>query len=72
MADRVLAHKKIEPIWNTVVTRYIPDEKGEMRAIDLRNVITHKERESAGGVCLCCHWPRPERETVWRQAGDGQ
>ena len=45
MADRVLAHKKIEPIWNTVVTRYIPDEKGEMRAIDLRNVITHEERE---------------------------
>src|SRR5437868_11232434 len=45
MADRVLAHKKIEPIWNTVVTRYIPDGKGEMRAIDLRNVITHEERE---------------------------
>ena len=45
MADRVLAHKKIEPIWNTVVTRYIPDKKGEMRAIDLRNVITHEERE---------------------------
>src|SRR5690348_4491222 len=45
MADRVLAHKKIEPIWNTVVTRYIPDGKGEMRAIDLRNVVTHEERE---------------------------
>src|SRR5213079_717479 len=45
MADRVLAHKKIEPIWNAVVTRYIPDEKGEMRAIDLRNVINHEERE---------------------------
>src|SRR5207253_2761784 len=27
MADRVFANKKIEPIWNTVVTRYIPDEK---------------------------------------------
>jgi len=25
MADRVLAHPKIEPIWNTVITRYIPD-----------------------------------------------
>src|SRR3989442_6398916 len=45
MADRVLAHPKIEPIWNTVITRYIPDERGEMRAIDLRNVITHEERE---------------------------
>jgi len=45
MADRVLAHKRIEPIWNTVVTRFIPDEKGEMRAVMLRNVKTNQERE---------------------------
>jgi thioredoxin reductase (NADPH) len=45
MADRVLAHPKIEPIWNTVITRYIPDERGEMRAVDLRNVVIHKEQE---------------------------
>src|SRR5712672_405929 len=45
MQERVFANKKIEPIWDTVVTQYIADEKGEMRAIDLRNVITHKERE---------------------------
>src|SRR3954453_23042296 len=45
MADRVLAHKKIEPIWNTVITRYIPDEKGEIWAVDLRNVITHEKRD---------------------------
>jgi thioredoxin reductase (NADPH) len=45
MADRALANKKIEPIWNTVVTKYIPDEKGEMRAVRLRNVQTNEERE---------------------------
>src|SRR4051795_2450562 len=45
MADRVLACDQIEPIWNTVVTRYIPDEKGEMSAVLLRNVATHEERE---------------------------
>ena len=45
MADRVLANKKIEPIWNTVVTKYIPNEKGEMRAVNLRNVQTGEERE---------------------------
>jgi thioredoxin reductase (NADPH) len=45
MADRVLASKKIEPIWNTVVTKYIHDEKGEMRAVRLRNVQTNEERE---------------------------
>jgi thioredoxin reductase (NADPH) len=45
MADRVFANKKIEPIWDTVVTKYIPDERGEMRAVGLRNVKTNKERE---------------------------
>jgi thioredoxin reductase (NADPH) len=45
MADRVLANNKIEPIWNTVVTKYLPDEKGEMRAVNLRDVQTNKERE---------------------------
>src|SRR5207237_6358599 len=45
MADRVFANKKIEPIWNTVVTKYIPDEKGEMRAVRLWNVKTKEERE---------------------------
>jgi len=28
-----------------VVTKYIPDEKGEMRAVRLRNVKTNEERE---------------------------
>lgn len=45
MADRVLANKKIEPIWNTVVTKYIPNDKGEMRAVMLRDVKTNKEHE---------------------------
>src|SRR2546426_2973256 len=45
MQDRVFANEKIEPIWNTVVTKYIPDEKGEMRAVRLRNVQTNEERE---------------------------
>src|SRR5689334_17999475 len=45
MADRVFANKKIEPIWNTVVTKYIPDEKGEIRAVQLRNLETNEERE---------------------------
>ncbi|MEY2479094.1 MAG: thioredoxin reductase [Verrucomicrobiota bacterium] len=45
MVDRVLANKKIEPIWNTIVTKYIPDERGEMHAVRLRNVETKEERE---------------------------
>src|SRR4051794_20842626 len=45
MADRVLANPKIEPIWNTVVKKYLTDEKGEMRAVQLRDINTHAERE---------------------------
>src|ERR671931_678165 len=45
MQERVFANKKIEPIWDTVVTQYIADEKGEMRAVRLRNVKTNEERE---------------------------
>ena len=52
MADRVLACEQIEPIWNTVVTKYIPDEKGEMRAVMLRNVKTHEERSLPWPVSL--------------------
>ena len=44
MAERVLANEKIEPIWNTVVTRYIPDDKGEMSTVQLRNVVTKEEK----------------------------
>lgn len=47
MADRVLANPKIEPIWNTVVKRYLTDEKGEMRAVMLRDVKSNTERELA-------------------------
>ena len=47
MQERVCSNKKIEPIWNTVVTKYVPDEKGEMRAVCLRNVKTNEERELA-------------------------
>src|SRR5436190_12356778 len=45
MQARVFANKKIEPIWNTVVTQYVADDKGEMRAVRLRNVKTNDERE---------------------------
>jgi thioredoxin reductase (NADPH) len=45
MQQRVFANKKIEPIWNTVVTKYVSDEKGEMRAVRLRDVKTTEERE---------------------------
>ena len=45
MADRLLANEKIEPIWNTVITQYVADEKGEMSSVKLRNIETHAESQ---------------------------
>lgn len=45
MADRVLANPKIEPIWNTIVKKYLTDEKGEMRGVLLTDVKTKAQRE---------------------------
>ena len=42
VADRALGHPKIKPIWNTVVTRYIADQKGEIEAVEIQNVETKK------------------------------
>jgi thioredoxin reductase (NADPH) len=40
MANRALSHPKIKPIWNTIVTRYIADQKGEIEAVEIQNVQT--------------------------------
>src|SRR3954464_3260649 len=45
MVDRVLANKKIEPVWNSVVTAYLTDESGEMRAVELENLATGEKSE---------------------------
>src|SRR6186713_143852 len=45
MADRALTNPKIEPIWNTVVTEYLTDDQGEMRAVKLKDANTGAERE---------------------------
>ena len=45
MADRMLANPKIEPIWETVVTEYLTDDTGEMRAVRLENVQTDASSE---------------------------
>jgi thioredoxin reductase (NADPH) len=45
MADRTLAYPKIEPIWDTVVTEYLTDDTGEMRAVRLKNVKTDASSE---------------------------
>lgn len=39
MAERALANKKIEPVWNSTVSEYITDEAGEMTRIRLSSTV---------------------------------
>jgi thioredoxin reductase (NADPH) len=45
MAERALGNPKIEPVWNSVVTRYETDEAGEMRAVQIKDVDGEATRE---------------------------
>lgn len=45
MADRVLANPKIEPVWNSTVSAYLTDEKGEMRAVTLQSTVDGSESD---------------------------
>lgn len=45
MADRALANPKIKPIWNSTVSQYLTDEKGEVRAVELLNLVTGEKSE---------------------------
>ena len=45
MADRTLANPKIKPVWNSTVSEYLTDEKGEMRAVRLLNLATAEAAE---------------------------
>lgn len=45
MADRTLANPKIQPVWNSTVSEYLTDEKGEMRAVKIKNVVNGGESE---------------------------
>lgn len=43
LVERALNHPKITPIWNTIVTEYLADDRGEMRGVILKNVETNQE-----------------------------
>jgi len=43
MAERALAHEKIEPVWNSELTAYEPGEDGKMKSVSVRNRETGAE-----------------------------
>ena len=51
MAERALNHSKIKPIWNTVISRYVPDHQGEIQGVELQNV-ENGEYSKLGVKCV--------------------
>ncbi|MGY8640466.1 MAG: thioredoxin-disulfide reductase [Verrucomicrobiales bacterium] len=45
MAERALANKKIEPVWDSGVTAYLTDDDGKVRAVELENLKTGEKSE---------------------------
>ncbi|MCH2064374.1 MAG: thioredoxin-disulfide reductase [Roseibacillus sp.] len=43
MAERALAHEKIDPVWNTELTAYHPGGDGKMESVSIRNRETGEE-----------------------------
>lgn len=59
MAQRVLAHEKVEPIWNSTIKEYLTNEKGDIRGILLENTQdgTTSELEVKGVFMAIGHTP---------------
>ena len=47
MVERTLANPKIVPVWNSTAREYLTDEKGEVRALTLTNLLDGTTRELA-------------------------
>jgi thioredoxin reductase (NADPH) len=45
MAERALANPKIKPVWNSTISEYLTDDKGEVRAVTLENLVTGEKSE---------------------------
>ena len=54
MAERTIAHEKIEVVWDSAV-EVLPDEDGKARAITVQNLKTKELTEICCGG-FYCHW----------------
>lgn len=59
MADRTLAHAKIKPVWDSVVTNVLDPAKGKVTGVQVQNVKTQHERvlDCAGVFVAIGHTP---------------
>jgi thioredoxin reductase (NADPH) len=62
MAERTLAHAKIKPIWDSVVTEVLGETQGQVTGVRLKNVKTGAESvvECAGVFVAIGHVPNTQ------------
>lgn len=62
MADRALAHEKIKPVWDSVVTEVLDLNKDKVTAVRLKNLKTEKETvlDCAGVFVAIGHTPNTQ------------
>jgi thioredoxin reductase (NADPH) len=62
MAKRLLAHEKVEPVWNSTIKEYLTDDKGDIRALLLENTQTGEtsELEVQGVFMAIGHTPNTQ------------
>jgi thioredoxin reductase (NADPH) len=62
MADRTLAHAKIKPIWNTVVTEVLDVKQDKVTGVRVKNLQTEEEKtiDCAGVFVAIGHIPNTQ------------
>jgi thioredoxin reductase (NADPH) len=62
MAERALAHEKVKPVWNSVVTDILDKTQGKVTGVRIQNVKTKEESvlESAGVFVAIGHLPNTQ------------
>ncbi|HZR16422.1 MAG TPA: thioredoxin-disulfide reductase [Verrucomicrobiae bacterium] len=62
MIERTLAHSKIKPLWDSVVTEVLDVNAGKVTGVKVKNVKTHAERtiECAGVFVAIGHTPNTQ------------
>jgi thioredoxin reductase (NADPH) len=62
MAERTLAHDKIKPVWDSVVTEVLDQSQGKVTGVRVKNLKTGEERvlECAGVFVAVGHVPNTE------------
>ena len=74
MAERAIAHEKIEMAWNTLPLEVLADEKGFVRGMRVTDALTGEEREipCKGAFIAIGHIPNTDFvEGVLERDGDG-